>query len=537
MNKWAVSLVATGLLSAGLAGCGSASSATVSNVPLVEAIGQNPDNLTPALGGLAVDNTPTSLMDMGLMYLTPKDTWAPGIAKSWSVSKNGLNYTFNLNPKATWSDGKPITSADVVYTWHYMTNPKIQILYNTGWNYVKSVVAEGPHKVVFHLSQPYAPFYSTVGGTTIVPKHIFDKWTVNQINHGIYDKGTPVVSGPYVMTKWVTDQQLTFAPNPHWWGPPVHIKKIIVQVVPNSNTQFNMLATGKLTLGGIPSADISQVGTLKKHFNIIKPLGATYDLIQLDENNFLKNVVVRRALDYATPKQQIVTSIMHGQAVVAHGDQVPGGYFYDPNVPHRTFSLTKAKQLLASQGFTKGPGGWLYKNGQELKIPIWTGATSHSETDIAQVVSQDWEKIGVYAPVHTAGWSIVFGTGTPQNPGPQVNGKDEAIIFSWGQGVFPDNTIDFNSKYVPKSPFQPSPQENGERYINPTMDALQAQGVTLTSRPARRKVYDKIQLLEQKTLPIIFLFWYKTDTAVSKNLHGYVQTTFGTSPVWDWSLN
>ncbi|MCL5115548.1 MAG: peptide ABC transporter substrate-binding protein [Firmicutes bacterium] len=538
LKKMAVVMASAGLLAAGLAACGSSptTTSTQSSAPFVEALSQNPDNLTPAMGTLAVDNMPLELMNASLAYLNLHDKWTGEIATSWSESSNGLTYTFNLNPKATWSDGKPLTSADVVYTWHYMTNPKIQITYNTGWNYVKNVVAEGPHKVVFTLTQPYAPFMATVGSSYIVPKHIFDKWTPSQINHGIYTKSTPVVAGPYVLKSWQQDQSLTFVPNPHWFGSPVHIQKMILQIVPNTDTQFNMLSTGKLSLGTIPSSDVTQASSLSSKYTIEKTLQATYNLIQLDENHFLKDVKVRQALDYATPKQQIVTDIMHGLAIVAHGDQVPGGYFYDPNVPHRTFSLTKAAAILKADGFTKGAGGWLYKNGQELTVPIWTGSTSHSEMDIAQVVSQDWEKIGVYAPVHTAGWSIVFGNGTPQNPGPQVNGKDEALIFSWGQGVFPDDTIDFNSKYVPKSPFQPSPQENGERYVNAQMDQLQAQGVTLSSRPARRKVYDQIQKLEQKTLPVIFLFWYKNETAVSKNLHGYQQTVFGTTPVWDWSM-
>lgn len=537
-RKSVVAMASTGLMAMLAAGCGNSPSSTqsLSTVPLVEALSQNPDNLTPAMGTLSVDNFPEQLMDASLVYLNLHDKWVGEIATSWSESKNGLTYTFNLNPKAKWSDGKPLTASDVIYTWKYMTNKNIHITYNTGWNYVKNVQAEGAHKVVFTLTQPYAPFMATVGSGYIVPKHVFDKWTPNQINHGIYTKSTPVVAGPYVLTKWSQDQSLTFTPNKHWFGPPVHISKFILQIVPNSDTQFNMLATGKLTIGGIPSSDVSQASTLTSKDTIVKTLAPTYDLIQLDENHFLKDVNVRRALDYATPKQQIVNHIMHGLAVVAHGDQVPGGYFYDPHVPHRTFSLAKAAAILKADGFTKGKGGWLYKNGKELKIPIWTGSTSHSDTNIAEVESQDWEKIGVYAPVHTAGWSVVFGNGTAKNPGPQVNGKDEALIFGWGQGVFPDDTIDFNSAYVPKSPFKPSPEENGERYVNPTMDRLQKEGVTLSSRPERRKVYDQIQLLEQKTLPIIFLFWYKNETAISKHLHGYQQTVFGTTPVWTWSL-
>lgn len=523
------------VLTATVAGCGQQSATDSASPPLVEAINQNPDSITPALGSLAVDAVPESFMDMGLIYLTPQDTWAPGVASKWSESTDGLTYTFDLNPKAVWSDGTPLTSKDIIYTWHYMTNPKISILYNTGWNYVKNVRAEGLHKVVFTLTQPYAPFYSTVGSTTIVPAHIFSRWTPNQINHGIYNKGVPVDDGPYVLSKWASDEDLVLTPNAHWWGPPVHISKIILDIVPNTDTQFNMLATGKLTIGSIPPSDVGEESSLHG-YSINNTLQPTYDLIQLDEDHFLKSLRVRRALDWATPKQQIVTDIMHGMAAVAHGDQVPGGYWYDPHVPRRGFSLSKASALLAADGFSKGPGGWLEKDGQELEIPIWTGATSHSETEIAQVLSADWEKIGVYAPVQTAGWSVVFGNGTPQHPGPQVNGKDEALIFSWGQGVFPDDTIDFNSEFVPKSPLQPSPQENGERYINPTMDKLQSEGVTLTTRPARRQVYNQIQLLEQKTLPLIFLFWYKDASAVSSHLHGYTVTTFGTSPVWDWSL-
>lgn len=541
MKRMLVPLLAAGVLTAALTAAGTPSSSpagttsSTSSAPFIEAISLNPDSLTPAMGEYAVDNQATVLMDIGLIYLNTKDQWTPGIATSWSASNNGLTYTFHLNPKAKWSDGVPLTSADVVYTWHYMTNPNLHILSNVGWNYVKSVVAEGPHTVVFHLTQPYAPFYSTVGGSAIVPQHIFDKWTPTQINHDIYSQNTPVVDGPYVLTSWKQDQSLTFKPNRNWWGPKVHIKKIIIDVVPNQNTQFNMLATGNLTVSSIPPQDASQVSSLRSQFNITNAIQPTYALVQLDENNFLKDVKVRQALNYATPKLQIVKSIEHNMAVPAYGDQVPGGYWYDPNVPHAGFSLTKAAAILKQDGFTKGPNGYLQKNGQELTVPIWTNPTVQDFADIAQVLSKDWEQIGVYAPVQSAGWSVIFGNGTPQNPGPQVNGKDEALIFGWGQGVFPDNTIDFNSKYVPKSPYQPSPQENGERYVNPLMDKLQAEGVTLSSRAARKKVYDQIQMLEAQTLPLIFLFWYKGDTAVSKNLTGYQTTTFSTTMPWTWA--
>lgn len=531
-KKW-FAAGASGLMSLAMIASGAMASAkkppaSRASGVLVEALGQNPDNLTPAMGSLAADDGPMGLMNASLLYLTPQDRWKGLVATSWKQSPNGLTWTFHLNPKAKWSDGVPLTAQDLVYSWHYYTNKKLHLTYTTGWNYVKSVQAIGKYTVVYHLTQPYAPFKDAIASSDIIPEHIFSKWSVAQLNHGYYNTHS-VVDGPYILQKWVPDQSLTFVPNPNWWGPPVHIAKIVFSIIPNQQTQFNDLLTGQLTMDSIPPQDLSQTQQLKSHYNLVEPLQATYNQVTPIEVGFLKDVKVRQALDFATPKAQIVKDIMKNQAVVAFGDQVPGGYFFDPHLHPRPYSLARAKAILASQGFKKGKGGWLYKDGKELAIPIWTGSTDATEVDIAQVISASWEHIGVYAPVKTAGWSFVFGA-----KGPQFNGKMEAILFSWGQGVFPDDTIDFNSKYIVTSPT--SAGENVERYDNPLMNKLTTEGTTLTSRKARRQVYWKIQQLEIQTVPIIFLFWYKSDFAYSKQLKGFTDTVFGTSPVWTWRL-
>lgn len=498
------------------------------SIPLVEALNQNPDNLTPGMGSLAVDNAPEELLNATLIYLNIHDQWTPEVATGWTESPNGLQYTFRINPKARWSNGRPITSADVVYTWRYYSNPKLHFSYVTGWNYVRNVKAVGKDTVVFTLTRPYAPFLSTVASSYIVPQSVFSKWSAAQLNHGYYNTHS-VSSGPYILKSWTSDQELVFTPNPYWFGPKVHIQKIIFEIIPNSQTAFNELLTQKLTLGSIPPEDLTQAGGLAANYTLSAPMQATYNQITPIEIGFLKDVKVRQAMDYATPKAQIVKFIMHNLGVVAHGDQVPGGYFYDPSIPSRGFSIAKARKVLIADGFKPGKGGFMYKNGKELTAPIWTGSTSHTEMSIAQVVSASWEKAGIYAPVHTADWSFVFGA-----KGPQFNGQPECLLFSWGQGVFPDDTIDFNSKYIVTSPT--SPGENVERYDNPLMNRLTVEGTTLTSRQARRKVYFQIQALEQQTLPILFLFWYKNEMAVSKHLLGYQQTVFGTTPVWDWRI-
>lgn len=530
MRKWKTAAILSVSLPALLilAGCGTGTGASAGK-PLVLSINHNPDNLTPGLGSLAADDGPEGLLNAPLIYLDQNDKWQPDLATKWTESKDGLTYTFTLNPKAKWSDGSAITPQDVVYTWHYYTNKNIHFTYVTGWDKVKDVKAIGSNQVQFTLSSPYAPFLSTVASSYVVPQKTFSKWTPDQINHGQYDS-SPIGDGPYILKKWTPDQELDFAPNPYWFGPKVKIQNIVYRIIPDSTTAFNELKAGNLTVGTIPAEDINQAKSLNSQFNLITPLGATYNQVTPIEHGFLKDVKVRQALDYATPRSKIVTDIMHGMAVPAADDQVPGGYWNDPNVNPRPFDLQKAAALLAADGFTKGAGGFLYKGGKKFEVPIWTGSTSHNNILIAQVISQAWESIGVDAPVKTADWSFIFG-----QKGPQFNGKMEALLFSWGQGVFPDDTIDFNSKYIITS--ATSPGENAERYSNSEMDKLTVEGTTLSSKPARQQVYYKIQQLEHDTVPIIFLYWTKSEVAVSKNLHGYQQTVFGTTPVWDWSLS
>jgi peptide/nickel transport system substrate-binding protein len=530
MKKWSVMLASAGALSFLAAGIGANGTARAdSSTPLVEALSQNPDNLTPGMGSLAVDNGPEGLLNAPLIYLDLNDHWQGELARRWTVSKDGLQYTFWMNPKAKWSDGKPLTAQDVVYTWHYYTNPQLHFTYVTGWDKVKSVTAKGDHEVVFTLKEPYAPFLETVASSYIVPQHLFSQWTVDQLNHGYYNSNS-ISSGPYILQSWTPDQQLVFVPNPNWWGPKVHIQQVIYRIIPDSTTAFNELVNQNLTIGAIPAEQANQVGRLKGNFNIIQPVQATYVQITPVERGFLQDVNVRIALDYATPRDQIVKYILHGMGVVAAADQVPGGYWNNPNVKPRPFDLKKAAAILAKEGFKKGKDGWLYKNGKKLEIPIWTGATKKTFINIAQAVSAQWEKIGVYAPVKTADWSFIFG-----DKGPQFDGKMEAILFGWGQGVFPDDTIDFNSKYILQN--ASSPGENAERYSNKLMDQLTEQGTKVTDPVKRREIYWKIQQLEHDTVPLIFLYWVKSQVAVSVHLHGYKQTTFGTTPIWQWSID
>lgn len=514
-----------------------AASTSSSTQVFVEALSQNPDHLIPEMGILAADNAPNALLYDGLVRLGLQGQWEPDLATHWKSNGNGTVWQFWLRKGVKWSDGTPFTAQDVLYTYKFVSNPKINTSYVTGFNDIATLTAPNPYEVVYHLKKPLAMFLADVGGASILPEHIYGKLTPTEINDGKYPTAqTPVGTGPYVLQSWVQNSTLTFVANPNYWGPKPKIPKIVFEVITNPNTAALDLEAGTVDLvNSLPPQYVSAAAHWQG-VTLYRSIEATYSLIQLDEFHFLKEVPVRQALSLDTPKQQIVAKIMKGQAVTAYGDQVPGGIWYDPHLPHPGYNPKEALSILLKAGFKKvknasAPAGfWLYKGGQRLSVPIWTIAANQTYDDIAQVESQAWEGIGVYAPAGTLSVPDLFG----QN-GPQFNGKDEALIFSWGQGVFPDDQIDFNwAEYPCKN--ATSNTEDCERYSNTEMDQLTKEGAYTVNQAKAKAIYDKIQILEGQTVPIIFLFWYDGYTGVSSNLQGFKETVYGTTLPWTWTL-
>ena len=524
--------------SAGLgAAAGRPAARAASSGVLTWILPQNPDHLIPEMGILAADNNPDSLLWDGLVRLGINGQWEPDLATKWAHNKNGTVWQFWLRKGVKWSDGQPFTSADVLFTYHFVSNPKINTSYVTGFNDITSLTAPNKYEVVYKLQKPLAMFLADVGGAAILPAHIFQNLTPTQINKGQYPSANaPIGTGPYTLQSWTQNSQMTFVANPNYWGPKPKIPKIVFEIVTNPNTAAVDLESGSVMIdGNIPPQYVNAAKSWQG-VTLYKSIAATYDLIQLDEFHFLSDTNVRVALNLATPKAQIVQKIMKGQAVVAYGDQVPGGIWYDPKLPHPGYDPSKALAILLKDGFKKvksasAPAGfWLYKGGQRLSVPLWTIAADQTEDDIAQVESQSWEQIGVYAPVGTLSVPDLFG----QN-GPQFNGKDEALIFSWGQGVFPDDQIDFNwAEYPCKN--ATSNSEDCERYSNAQMDVLTKEGAYTVNVAKAKQIYDKIQSLEISTVPIIFLFWYDGYSGVSSNIQGYRETVYGTTYPWTWSI-
>jgi peptide/nickel transport system substrate-binding protein len=520
------SAVAMPPLAALVEACGS-SGATIGRSGGVAsiAISIEPKVLNPPIHTLAIESTVLSAIFSGLIRIKADGTFEPDLAQAYSIEDGGMTYRFHLRPGLKWQDGTPLTAQDLLFTYQTYVDPKTKTAYLLGWDKIDRVETPDSATVVYRMKETFAPFLLSVAGNPVLPQHVLSG--VQDMRTAPFNR-SPLGSGPFKLVDWQTASQIVLEANPYFWRGRPKLDRLVFKIVPDATAQINQLQAGETDIVAVAQPSqwdqvrtMSGVGT------------ATYDdtryaLVQLDEYGALKELAVRQALDYATPKQDIVRGVLRGLATPAYGD-VPPGSPYLTKVEHHDYNLDQARRLLEQAGFTM-QNGVMTRNGQPLHVPIYTISSSPTFIQVAQVLQDSWRKVGVQTEVTTMETATLF-----SNQGPQWNGKEAALIFSWGQGSDPNNYVNWSSKQIPNN--EDDPGENAERYANPTIDDLVVRGVQVTDLAKRKQVYDQIQQILAHDVPVIFLYWPKALYAHSAKVRGFRPNAFAgmLDEVWNWT--
>jgi peptide/nickel transport system substrate-binding protein len=267
--------------------------------------------------------------------------------QSYTVSKDSRTYTFHLRP-AEFSDGTPITAADVVYSY------KRAIAYPSGWGFlltaVKTITAPNPSTVVINLSEPHAPLISDLAmyGYSVLPEALVKKEGTSFFTH-------PVGSGPFMVSSYNPNTEVDLTANPHFYGTKPKITEVRVEIVPDANTRVLLLESGKADIIENPPANlVSEIDDTKKATVDLFP-STQVNFLQLDEHFApLKNQLVREALNYAIDRQAIVKLAYQGHATPAGSFFPDGMQYYDKSIQPYPYDPAKAKALLAKAGYPHG---------------------------------------------------------------------------------------------------------------------------------------------------------------------------------------
>jgi peptide/nickel transport system substrate-binding protein len=324
-----------------------------------------PPTLVPAVNSSGPSRQVGSKIHEGLLEYDFDLTPRPQLATSWSISPDGLEYTFKLRPGVKWHDGKDFTSADVEFSIGFLkknhTNGR-----NTFAN-VAEIRTPDPLTAVIVLSKP-APYLITALAaheSPIIAKHVYE----GQEALTAPANNAPVGTGPFVFKEWVRGSHIILERNPNYWdAPKPHIDRLVVRFIRDPAARAVALETGDVDLAADTPVPLSELERFKALPNIgLETRGYSYigDINQIIfnlDNPYLKNVLVRRAFAHAINKQVVLDLIWYGYGQIANGPIVPSlKPFHANDLPVYAFDPKKAEALLDQAGFPRGANGVRFK--------------------------------------------------------------------------------------------------------------------------------------------------------------------------------
>jgi peptide/nickel transport system substrate-binding protein len=422
----------------------------------------------------------------------------PLLATGYTVSKDLKTYTITLRKGVRFSNGAPMTSADVKFTLEQT------MAASTGWGYldaaIKTVDDPSSYTVVLHLKYAWAPILADLAlfANGIVPNN-YDGKTENQFY------SAPIGTGPFEFDYWHKGVALKLVRNPYYWQPgKPYLNSVTWTDVPNDNTRQLQITSGEAQIDQFPSW--STVATLKS------TPGVTMSLFPSTETNYLtfnenvkpfQDVHVRRAISYAINREALVKAVLFGNGQPANSLFPPQVPYYDPGSGGLQYNLAAAKQEMAESSV---PHGFT----TTLLLP--SGNSDYAT--IATIVQSELKPLGINVQIEQ------LDPNTADND--LQSGKYDMEFSLWTMDIpDPDElaTFGLDPNAGSKSFFT--------SYDNPTVvKAVHAAEVT-TQTAARQADYNTAQMLAAQDAFMAFLYYSPYPYVESSNVHGFFVTPLG----------
>ena len=428
------------------------------------------------------------------LYTAAKDgkTLLPWLATSYAQSRDGKTYTFKLRQGVKFSNGKPMTSADVKFS---IDDARAQA---KGWGYldaaVKNITTPSPSTVVFHLKFKWAPFLADMAlfANGIIPNKFGGEARKAFYKH-------PVGTGPFMWDKRVIGQSVTLKRNPFYWqkGKP-YLDKVTWTFVTDENTREIQLRGGQIQVDEFPPFNsISKLKTTTGVTMNLFPSTRTDYLGMNEKYPPLADVHVRRAIAYAIDRAAIVKSVLFGYGTPANSFLPPQVPFYSKSTPGLQYDMTKAKAEMAKSKFAKG-----------FKVTLLVGAGAQVESAMGQVIQNSLKNLGIDVAFKQEDTSTEFN---------DIGKMNYQLGFSyWTMDIAdPDELVTFA--------IDPAGGAHSfyTGYNNPAVVKL-SHTAQREPRPAKRaQLYAQLQKLAANDSFLNFLYYSPFRYATSSKLHGF----------------
>lgn len=465
--------------------------------------------LTPYTTSDAVSNRIQGFIFDALVDTSESNQVIPSVATSWKIENNYTKYTFNMRKDVKFHDGKPLTAADVVFSFDmYLDKDSINV-YKGSLNMIDKVTAKDNYTVVFDLKDPSPLFLDTVG-VPIMPKHKFPNG-VKDYNNSSFMRN-PVGSGPFKFKEWKTAQRIVVVANKDYWNGRPYLNEITMKILPDSNVEVvNLLKNQVDFVESIEPKMVAQVSK-SKTLQVKKYDTARYDYIGLNTQwSFFTDLKVRQALQYGLNRQAIIDSVMLKNAAIASGPIHPLQAEYNKNIKAYAYDVKKANSLLDDAGWKMGSDGYRHKDGKTLEFELGYNSGNKVREAISKIAQQDWKKIGVKATPRVIDFTIYTKS---------INeGKINAWIGAWLLGTNPDKYGLWHSSTLP-------PGNNNQRVQDPKVDKILEDFRQEPNAAKRAAMYQELHKILNDNAYSLWMYHPKGFAGMDKDLAGVKFTLY-----------
>jgi ABC-type transport system substrate-binding protein len=482
-----------------------------------------------------------SIYDTLVEYDKNSSKLGPGLATHWTISKNGLTYTFFLR-NAKFSNGQPVTAQDVAWNMARVSQPGAGSPYSgfalgdvkgfstlanepktsrayTAWSSnpipLSGVKVINSHELSITLVKPesyflndLALFVCGVADPSVVKKYGPTDKNDQYENHA-------VGSGPFKLQSWNHNKSMVMVRNPYYWGPKPYLAKVVQLMNVNQQTNYEMFVRGQVQIDGanqLTKATYLEAMSnpkIKKDYHQEPMNWVTYGYLDTVKAPF-NNIKVRQALNYGFSKRGMIKVVYGGLAYLPNDGVLPPGMpgWVNSKEPY-PYNPTKAKKLLAEAGY--GPK-------HPLSFPYYV-PNDQQDRSLAQYLQEQWAAIGVHISIHPVSTSVYWTNGSPPPTGGPQKSYD-AGNAGWIQD-YPDPS-DFFSNLLTGAG-NPNPAKdlyagsNESNYDNPTVDRLvnKATSLPVSQEAERYKLYDQAQKIVEQQAPWLFMAFMVQNALIS----------------------
>jgi peptide/nickel transport system substrate-binding protein len=439
--------------------------------------------------------------------------------RNGDLSADGRTIRYRLRPGVEWSDGRPVTAEDVLFTLGAILDPNNPVRSHAGYDLIDRAFARGPRTVVFHLKRAWAPAVTTYFSDGFSPQFVLPAHVLRSqrpLSAAAFNAAPAVGDGPYRFISWTRGERLRYAANPRYWRGKPSVD-LTVATIPDPSTNLLMLRAGDLDWNLLAPAQLAVVRGDPRLGFIAVPTAVVAGLAFNTARAPLDDVRVRRALAMSIDRDEISRKITLGFYPVTNVIQPRFSWAFDPAIREPDYDSAAADRLFDRAGWPRGSDGLRQRDGTRLHLTYVQFPETATGVRVATAVQADLRARGVDVTIKSVSNAQLF---LPRT-GVLASGRFDLAYVPWTMGADPDDSAVLGC----------GAPSNYMRWCDPQVERLERAALSATEMDARKQLYSEIGRIVAAQVPVLYLFNADYIYAYRKRLRGFAPNAF--VPTWN----